>query len=92
MKKGMILILTLLVPCFLLLEVWGVFRYDKLGNEVAKIEQEQSDWIERNKKTILGIAYYSSPERVNKIVKNDLKLEKTSVSEFLKIEFSDKQE
>ncbi len=88
MKKGMILLLTLLVPCFLLLEIWGVFRYDKLKSEVTRLEQEQGDWIERNKKSILGIAYYSSPERIDKIAKNDEELGTPGVSEFVKIDFS----
>jgi cell division protein FtsL len=92
MKKGIILLFTLLVPCFLLLEIWGVFRYDKLNDEVTKLEMEQADWLDQNKKVILGIAFYSSPERIDKIAKNDSKLGKTSEEGIIRIEFTEKNE
>jgi hypothetical protein len=92
MKKGVILVLTLLVPCFLLLEVWEVFRYNALRADVARFEQEQADWLDRNTKAVLGIAFYSSPERIDKIVHNDTGYEKADESKIVRIEFADTED
>jgi hypothetical protein len=90
MKKFAILAFTLLVPCFLFLEIWGVFRYDKLKDEITALEKEQDNWLEANKKAITGIAFASSPERIAKIVKNDPGIDLLDESEVIKIEFVDR--
>jgi cell division protein FtsB len=76
MKKIWIFSLALLLPTILFLEVWGVFRYNKVNEQIDQLEKEQNEWLERNKKLIAAIAVYSSPERIDKIVKEELDLDK----------------
>jgi cell division protein FtsL len=76
MKKVWIFSLALLLPTILFLEVWSVFRYNKVNDQIDQLEKEQNEWLERNKKLIAAIAVYSSPERIEKIVEEELDLDK----------------
>lgn len=85
MKKLIIIFLTLIVPLMIFLEVWGVFLNQKISNDIVKLEREQNEWLEENKKLIAAIAVYSSPERVEKIVKEELDLKKIKPGNIMEI-------
>ena len=85
MKKILILILTLLVPFLLFFEVWGVFTNQQIQKEIDRLEVEQGEWLEKNKKLIAAIAVYSSPERVEMLVEKELDLKKPEPEDFLAI-------
>jgi cell division protein FtsB len=85
MKKIWIFSLALLLPTILFLEVWGVFRYNKVNEQIDQLEKEQNEWLERNKKLIAAIAVYSSPERIDKIVKEELDLDKLDTERIVNI-------
>jgi hypothetical protein len=89
-KKLLILLLTFLVPCFLFLDIWGVFRYNELFATVAKLEQEQDEWLDLNKKAIMGIAISTSPERIAKFAKADPVLRQALRADVVDIEFKGK--
>jgi len=89
-KKAMILLLTFLLPCFLVLETWGVFKYRNLKDEIAKLDETQNEWLDKNKKVIMDLAAFGSPERIDKIARNELKLNPLNESQLVKIEFVDK--
>ena len=74
MKKVLFFLLTLLLPFFLFLELWGSYRYNMLQNEISALESEQQDWIEKNKKVISDIAEYNSPARIQSIAEDELGL------------------
>ena len=85
MKKIVIIFLTLLVPLMFFLEVWGVFLNQKISGDIERLEKEQNEWLEKNKKLIAAIAVYSSPERVEKVVKEELDLKKIDPQNILEI-------
>ncbi|MBN2532452.1 MAG: cell division protein FtsL [Spirochaetales bacterium] len=85
MKKLIIIILTCIVPLMLFLEVWGVFLNQKLSIDIKELEEEQNEWLEENKKLITAIAVYSSPERVEKVVNEELDLKKIDPGNIMKI-------
>lgn len=74
LKKVLIFILILLLPCFLFLEIWGGYRYNKKEKEIGNLEKEQTEWIEENKSIIADIAVYSSPDRIKQMAEEDLGL------------------
>ncbi|MBN2439869.1 MAG: cell division protein FtsL [Spirochaetales bacterium] len=74
MKKIIIIFLTLIVPLMFFLEVWGVFSNQKIVDDIDRLETEQNEWLEKNKKLIAAIAVYSSPERIEKVVRENLDL------------------
>lgn len=85
MKKVIIIILTCIVPLMLFFEVWGVFLNQKLSIDLHELEEEQNEWLEKNKKLIAVIAVYSSPERVEKVVHEDLDLKMIDPDNIMKI-------
>jgi cell division protein FtsL len=73
------------IPLFLSLLVWQSNRYQNLSRELARMEQWQEEWVESNKKLIAGIAEYSSPDRIEKIAKNQLGLQKIRPENLLQV-------
>ena len=74
MKRVLIFLLTMLLPVFLFLEMWSNYQYNQLEDEIVVLEDEQIDWIEKNKQIITGIAVYNSPERIEQIAEEELEL------------------
>ena len=85
MKKILVVFLTLIVPLMFFLEVWGVFSHQKKTQDIEKLEIDQNEWLEKNKKLIAAIAVYSSPARIEKVVKEDLHLEKIDPHNIMEI-------
>ncbi|MBN1698364.1 MAG: cell division protein FtsL [Spirochaetales bacterium] len=92
MKKVWIFVLALLLPTILFLEVWGVFRYNKVNRRIDMLEQEQTEWLEKNKRLIAAIAVYSSPERIEKIVEDELDLDKIDPQKTITIVLSGRKD
>jgi len=57
------------------LNTWQGFRYQELEREVAGLEQEQKNWLEKNKKAIAALAVLSSPERIKALAVGSWELE-----------------
>jgi cell division protein FtsL len=83
-KRALILIF-LTLPVFLFVNVWQVYRYKNLENTIEQLEEEQQEWVEKNKRLIAGIAVLSSPERLAKLAENDLELEKLTPGRLIRI-------
>jgi cell division protein FtsL len=92
MKKLIIILLTCIVPLMLFLEVWGVFLNQKLSTDVSELEKEQNEWLEKNKRLIAAIAVYSSPERLEKVVNEELDLQKIDPDSIMKIILTNSRE
>lgn len=65
--KKLILLVVLAVPVLLYLNVWQAFRYRLVETEIELLEENQQDWIEKNKKIIVGIEVLGSPERIDNL-------------------------
>ncbi|MDR2211035.1 MAG: septum formation initiator family protein [Spirochaetaceae bacterium] len=73
------------VPLLLGLTTWQSSRYGDLEREIAKLEKTQEEWVENNKRLIAGIAFLSSPDRIEHIARNELGLSKKQPEEVLQI-------
>lgn len=86
MKKYFILyLMAVTIPLLLALITWQSNRYQNLERELARLEQTQGEWIESNKKLIAGITEYSSPDRIEYIAENQLKLRKIRPENLLQV-------
>ena len=56
------------------LNVWQSYRYESLEREVSAIEREQTRVFEENKRLIAGIALLESPDRIERIARDQLEL------------------
>ncbi|MDR0910267.1 MAG: cell division protein FtsL [Spirochaetaceae bacterium] len=89
MHKIISFILLLSIPLMSSCLIWQTFNYDSLVDESKLIENQQSSWVDANKRLIAGIAVLSSAERIEKIAKNELGLVKKQPEEVLQIEIEE---
>ena len=73
------------IPLFLGILVWQSHRYQNLEMELARMEQTQEEWVESNKRLVVGITRYSSPERIEQYAKSQLELQKIKPEYFLQV-------
>ncbi|MBN2351997.1 MAG: cell division protein FtsL [Spirochaetales bacterium] len=79
-RKLLLILAACTVPVFFFLQVLTSYQYQMLQREVSALESEQKDWFERNKKIIAGISVLRSPERIEKIARDELGLQKIDFS------------
>jgi hypothetical protein len=65
-KKIVLILAGLTIPGMIFLNAWQGFRYHELRREVARLEAEQEDLLEKNRNTIARIASARSPAEVEK--------------------------
>ncbi|TFG64492.1 MAG: hypothetical protein E4H36_02845 [Spirochaetales bacterium] len=85
MKKKWLLILICLVPLFVFMNVYQVFRYRQVKTEIGFLEAEQQDLLENNKRIIAGIGVLQSPGRIDELAGKELDLKKTVTEGTLRI-------
>lgn len=86
MKRWYLLLLAIILPVAVFLNVWQVFRYKQLENEIAALEDRQQELIEKNKRIIAGISVLQSPQRLEELATEELDLRKIEPGELIIIE------
>ncbi|MEL3906293.1 MAG: cell division protein FtsL [Treponema sp.] len=85
MKHFFAFILTLSIPCLLLLTVRQSWAYNALDREVRAYDNEQQRLIAENKRKISAISILSKPQRIEKIAVEELQMRKAESSEIIRI-------
>lgn len=85
MRRVIIALMILSVPCMIFLSIYRVYTYQQLEAKVELLKEEQSDLFERNKRMIANIAIVSSPERIEEIAKQELELSRIQPERKLRI-------
>ncbi|HEQ71205.1 MAG TPA: cell division protein FtsL [Spirochaetia bacterium] len=75
-RKILLICAASTIPVFFFLQVLTVYQYRSLEREVRLLEDQQKEWFEMNKKLIAGISVLRTPERIEKIARDELGLEK----------------
>jgi len=88
-RRVLLYLMVLAVPAFLGLTAWQFARYADLERELFRMEKTQEEWVEANKRLIAGITILSSPERIERIARDDLGLIKIKPEDVLQISISD---
>jgi len=78
-------LLILTFPVFLGLIAWQSARYSDLERELIRLEKTQEEWVENNKRLIANITALSSPDRIERIARDELGLQKKRPEEVLQI-------
>lgn len=84
-KRLLLYFWAISIPLFFGLNAWQAARYYRLAEEVRRLEKVQQDKIEQNKRLVAGIAVLSSSERIAKIARDELLLQKKDPSEIMQI-------
>jgi len=86
MRQRMLLyFFAVTLPLFLALDVWQASRYQEVKSDLARLESDQRNWLENNKRLIAGIAVLSSPDRIERIARDELGLKKKPPEDVLQI-------
>ena len=88
MKKVVLLACAALLPVVIFANVWQAARYARLKDEVESKAQVQAQWLEQNKRLITGLAVLSSPDRIEKLARDEFKLERAQPENSRTVEFS----
>ncbi|MDR2702186.1 MAG: septum formation initiator family protein [Spirochaetaceae bacterium] len=88
-RRILLYVMVLAVPAFLGFTAWQSARYADLERELFRMEKTQEEWVEANKRLIAGITILSSPDRIERIARDDLGLHKKRPEDVLQISISD---
>ena len=91
-KRFAIMLFVVFLLSFFFLNTWQGYRYERLKDQVALLEREQKDWLERNKRLIAGLAVLSSPARVAELAESELGLRKIGPGERTRLIFGPAEE
>ena len=86
LRSPVLLLMILAFLALFFLNTWQGFRYQELEGEVEKLELEQKNWLEQNKKAIAALAALSSPKRVKTLAEEQLGLKPLKAQEVIEIE------
>jgi len=73
----------MLFPSLVCLNVWQSLRYQQLEDELVRMQKQQVDLLEKNKRALAAVAVYSSPSRVGALAEEELDLEKLDPEDVL---------
>ncbi len=82
-KKILRTLFLLLFPVLLCLNVWQSFRYQQLQDDLASLQVQQLDLVERNKRALAAVAVYSSPSRVGELAEENGDLRKAEPGDII---------
>jgi hypothetical protein len=74
-RKPVLVLLAATVPLFLGFKVWQVSRTQELLSRIETADEQQREWLEKNKRLLSAIAVFRSPARVEKLAREKLGLE-----------------
>ncbi|TVR32255.1 MAG: hypothetical protein EA404_08270 [Spirochaetaceae bacterium] len=80
MKRYLVVLIALLFPILLFANTWQAFRFEMLSREVSRLEQQQHDLIEENKRYITTLSVLRSPSRIREIAAEQLELERVDAT------------
>jgi len=84
-KKLLLLLVLGFMLSLIFLNSWQGYRYERLSAEIRRMEEEQKDWLEKNKQLLAGLAVFSSPARIETLAERTLGLAKIDSSRLIKV-------
>ena len=77
--------IVITIPLFLGLIAWQSARYSDLERQTRRLEADQEEWVESNKRLIADIAVLTTSGKVEKIARDDLRLSKIGPERVLQV-------
>jgi hypothetical protein len=84
-KTGYLLLAALALLGLFFLNTWQGFRFQDQERVVRRLEQEQRDWVEENKKVVAAMAVLSSPTRLEPLAETRLGLQRLDAQREMKL-------
>jgi hypothetical protein len=92
MRRVLFILALASVPLLLMLQVFQGYRYAIAVEDAEGLKIMQQDSLEKNKKTLAGIAVYSAPERIYQVAGESLGLAAADEAKVLQVRFSGETE
>ncbi len=89
-KKTLVFVFALAIPLLLIFDVYQAGKYAALEKEIKETESRQYELVESNKRLLSGISVLSSPDRIEKLAVETLKMRKALPEEIIRIELKGK--
>jgi hypothetical protein len=86
LRSPLFILMILVFLSLFFINAWQGFRYQELERGISGLEQEQKNWLEKNKKVIAALAVLSSPERIRALAENSLGLKPLRAEDLTEIE------
>lgn len=84
-KNFAAVLFTLAIPFILFFAVWQSSRYTAMESEISRLDRQQHEIVQRNKRLISAITVLSVPERIEKVAVEDLNMRKARSGEITRI-------
>ncbi|MDA3849899.1 MAG: hypothetical protein PF447_01365 [Spirochaetaceae bacterium] len=84
--KPHILVFFVLLVSLLFLNVWQSYRYGETLRVLRIMEDQQLDWVERNRRVLAAIAMLDTPERLDSLAQDELGLHQAESQEMMFIQ------
>ena len=91
LRSPLFILIILAFLSLFFLNTWQGFRHQELESRVERLEQEQKNWLEKNKKVIAALAVLSSPQRIRTLAEDSLALEPLKAGNLIQIELGGAQ-
>lgn len=78
-------LLALAIPAMLFSLVWQTSRYGDLDRQVRELDRKQDEVITVNRRLISGITVLTTPERIERVASEELKMRKARPDEITRI-------
>ena len=85
MKRILLYAMAASIPALFGLQAWQSDRYARLESELRSLEKSQIEWIESNKRLIAGMAVLGSAERIERIAREDLNMQRIQPEAVLQV-------
>ena len=81
-------VLLMMIFVFLFAMVWQSYQYSRLEREITRLERQQAQIVEDNRRMISGITVLSTPERIQRVAVEELGMRKAETHEITRISIS----
>lgn len=91
MRKGiprlLLVVLVVATPLLFVANVWQSYRFSRVEQRLATVQQRHLELLEENKRLIVGIAGLRSPSRIRDLAEADLGLEEAPADRVERIRY-----
>ncbi len=73
-QRLLTIFVALMIPLAVLVTTWSGLHRHLLAQELRALEHQQAEWLEQNKRLLISIAIYRSPQRIAELAERELGL------------------
>ena len=70
-----LVVVLLLVPAGLFVSAWQAYEYQRVSADIRRMEEQQRDLVEANKRMIIRLSQQESPQNILRRAKSELNMD-----------------